>query len=64
MFKNKKVKVLLLIMCLTFSVVFYFGVFSNPTFNINDLCMNLASEIIGIVIALVLVDTYIKAKKG
>lgn len=62
MLKNKKLKILLAIICITFSVTFYFGVFANPNFNIYDFCMNLSSEILGLVIALVLVDTYIKER--
>lgn len=62
MLKNKKLRILLIIICITFSVTFYFGVFANPNFNIHDFCMNLSSEILGLVIALVLVDTYIKEK--
>lgn len=55
---------LLIIMCITFSITFYFGVFANPNFNIYDFCMNLSSEILGLVIALVLVHTYIKEKNN
>lgn len=62
MLKDKKFRVLLIIICITFSVSFYFGIFANPNFNIYDFCMNLSSEILGLVIALVLVDTYIKEK--
>ena len=63
MLKNKKVKILSIIMFLIFGVTFSVGVFSNPNFNIHDFCMNLASEILGLVIALVLVETYIKEKE-
>jgi len=62
MLKNKKLRILLVIMFITFSITFYFGVFANPNFNIYDFCMNLSSEILGLVIALILVDTYVKEK--
>lgn len=60
--KNKKIKILLLVMVIAFSITFYFGIFANPNFNINDFCMNLASEILGILITVVIVDSYIKEK--
>lgn len=63
MLKNKKLKVLLVIIIAIFSVTFYFGVFTNPNFNIYDFCMNLSSEILGLTIALVLVEAYIHEKK-
>jgi len=62
MFKNKKIRILLIMMFITFSITFYFGVFANPNFNIHDFCMNLASEILGLVIAVVVVDTYVREK--
>jgi len=63
MFRNKKIRILVIIVFIVFSVTFYYGVFANPNFNIHDFCMNLASEILGLVIALVLVDTYINEKR-
>ena len=63
MFTNKKMKVILLVMVVIFSITFYLGVFANPNFSIYDFCMNLASEILGLTIALVLVDKYISEKK-
>lgn len=63
MFNKKKLGILLLIMFIVFSITFYFGVFANPNFNIYDFCMNLASEILGLIIAVVIVDTYIREKK-
>lgn len=63
MLKRKKTKILLIIMFIIFSITFYFGVFSNPKFNIYDFCMNLSSEILGLIIAVVIVDTYISEKK-
>jgi len=62
MLKNKKLRILLVIMFITFSITFYFGVFANPNFNIYDFCMNLSSEILGLVIALILVDAYVREK--
>jgi len=63
MFKKKKIRILLVAMFIIFSITFYFGVFANPNFNIHDFCMNLASEILGLIIAVVIVDTYISEKK-
>lgn len=63
MFKNRKVQILFAVMVLLFSITFGFGVFANPNFNVYDFCMNLSSEILGIVIALVLVETYINEKR-
>jgi len=63
MLKNKKIRILFLVLCLIFSFTFYFGVFANPNFNINDFCMNLSSEIIGLVIVVVFVDKIIEGKK-
>lgn len=63
MFKKKRLRILLLLMCITFAVTFYYGVFANPNFNIHDFCMNLSSEIVGLVIALVLVDSYVWEKQ-
>lgn len=62
MFKNKKLRLLTFIMFIVFSITFSVGIFANPNFNIYDFCMNLSSEIIGLVIALVLVDSYISEK--
>lgn len=53
---------MLIVMACIFSVTFYFGVFANPQCSIYDFCMNLASEILGLVIAIVIVDTYISEK--
>lgn len=50
-------------MFIIFSITFYFGVFANPNFNIYDFCMNLASEVLGLIIAVVIIDTYINEKK-
>ena len=53
-------------MTVIFSLTFSVGVFANPNFNIHEFCMNLSTEIVGMVIALVIVDRYvdyIKEKK-
>lgn len=63
MLENKRLRILTIIMVVVFSITFTFGVFGNPNFNIYDFCMNLASEIIGMVIALILVDAYVKEKQ-
>lgn len=63
MLRNKKLRVLYLIMVAVFSVTFYFGIIVNPNFNIYDFCMNMASEILGLVIAVVIVDSYIVVKR-
>lgn len=63
MFDKKKIRILLVVMFVIFSITFYLGVFTNPNFNIHDFCMNLASEILGLIITVVIVDTYMDAKK-
>lgn len=63
MFQKKNMRILMIVMIVIFSVTFYFGVFANPNFNIHDFCMNLASEVLGIVITVVLIDTLISRKK-
>lgn len=63
MAKKKKMKIMLVAMFIIFSITFYFGVFANPNFNIYDFCMNLASEVLGLIIAVVIIDTYINEKK-
>ena len=62
MFKNKVVRRLSIVMALVFSFAFYFGIFTNPNFNIHDFCMNLAADIIWLVVTVILVDAIIKAK--
>lgn len=64
MFHKKKIKILLVAMFIVFSITFYFGVFANPNFNIHEFCMNLASEILGLVITVVIVDTYMEEKRS
>ena len=63
MFQKKSMRILMLVMVLIFSVTFYFGVFANPNFNIYDFCMNLASEVLGIAITVIFIDTLISRKK-
>lgn len=66
MFKDKKVRIFFIVMIVIFGITFNLGVFGNPNFNIYDFCMNLSSEIVGLAIALVLVESYVgkKKKKG
>ena len=47
---------------LVFYATFYIGVFGNPNFNIYDFFMNLASELVGIVFVVVIVDQYVSLK--
>lgn len=61
MLKSRNTKILKVIIVLIFSITFYFGVFANPNFNIHDFCMNLSTEILGIVFALVIIESYVKA---
>lgn len=63
MFKDKKLRIIFIVMLVIFGITFNLGVFGNPNFNIYDFFMNLSSEIIGLVIALVLVESYISEKK-
>lgn len=58
------VVILTCVMCSIFSITFTIGVFDNPNFTIQDFCMNLASELAGLVIALLVVDAYIRAKRN
>lgn len=51
------------IMVVIFAVTFNIGVFQNPNFNLHDFCMNLASEILGLAIALVVVESYVREKQ-
>lgn len=65
MFKNKKFIKYFIWSVLFFSILwttFYVGVIENPDFNIYDFCMGLASELVGAVIALLIIDVYIKTK--
>lgn len=63
MLLKKNMRILLIITVVIFSITFYFGVFANPNFNIYDFCMNLSSEILGIAITVILIDTLINKKK-
>lgn len=66
MFKNKKHIQYLVVSVIYFSVfstTFSIGVVNNPNFNLIDFCMNLASELLGLIFSLVIVDTYIKMKR-
>lgn len=63
MSRKNKIRILIVAMFIVFSITFYFGVFANPNFNIHDFCMNLASEVLGLLITVVIVDTYIREKK-
>ena len=63
MSRKNKIRILIVAMFIVFSITFYFGVFANPNFNIHDFCMNLASEVLGLMITVVIVDTYIREKK-
>ncbi len=45
------------------TITFNIGVTNNPNFSIYDLGLNLASEILGLVFTLLIVDTYVSAKR-
>lgn len=60
--KNKQIKILMLIICGVFAITFYFGIFANPNFNIYDFCLNLSTEIIGMLITVILVDRLIRIR--
>lgn len=62
MFHKTKMKILFVAMLIIFSIPFYFGIFANPHFNIYDFCMNLTSEVLGLIIAVAIVDAYIREK--
>ena len=66
MLKNKRFIIYIvmsIIVISIYTIIFIVGVFHNPDFTITDFCMDLASEVLGIVIAVVIVDNYIKMKK-
>ena len=45
-----------------FTVSFNVGIVNNPNFNIHDFCMGLASELVGLIFAVVIVENYIRLK--
>ena len=45
-----------------FTVSFNVGIASNPNFNIHDFCMGLATELVGLIFAVVIVENYIRMK--
>jgi len=45
-----------------FAVSFSVGIGNNPNFNIHDFCMGLASELVGLIFAVVIVENYIRIK--
>lgn len=63
MTRRKKYIIISIIMMALFGIIFSIGIFGNPNFSIQDFCMNLASEIVGLVIALTIVEIYIQEKK-
>lgn len=60
--KNIWYYVITVIFCSVFIVSFNLGITHNPNFNIHDFCMGLASELVGLVFAVIIVDSYIKMK--
>lgn len=62
MFKLKKVKILYIVMITVFSVTFSIGIFDNPNFNLQDFCLNLSTEFLGMCFALIIVEAYVKEK--
>lgn len=62
MLKGNRSRLLFVAMFIVFGVTFYLGVFANPTFTVHDFCMNLASEVLGLLIALILVDAYVRER--
>lgn len=63
MFKNWKVRILFFVLVGLFAVTFSLGIFLNPNFTVYDLFLGLSTEFIGLVVALVLVESYVSAKK-
>lgn len=59
---NKKIGVLGLIFMVIVGVSFSFGIFKNPTFNINEFCANLSSEFIGWILAVTIFQYYYDEK--
>jgi hypothetical protein len=65
-YKNKNFVLLVIFSILvgcTFSITFSIGVFDNPNFSIQDFSMNLASELVGLVITLLMIDTYMSVRR-
>lgn len=63
MFKSKRLFISYFVVTVVFAVTFSIGVFSNPNFNIQDFCMNMASEFLGLVFALTVVEIYMREKQ-
>lgn len=61
--KNRRMRILYFVMVVIFSVTFSLGIFGNPNFSIHDFCMNLSSEILGLLIAVIFVDNYVKYRE-
>jgi len=59
---KKKIGILGLIFTIIAGVTFSFGIFNNPTFNINDFCANLSSEFIGWILAVTIFQYYLDEK--
>lgn len=45
-----------------FSVTFNVGIINNPNFNIHDFCMGFASELAGLIFAIIIVENYIRMR--
>ena len=62
--KNKnelrKLQALHLAVVFIFCITLVFGIFRNPKFDMYDFLFNLSTELIGLLIALFIVDRYIK----
>ncbi|MDH6366367.1 MULTISPECIES: hypothetical protein [unclassified Breznakia] len=63
MLKSKKLLISYIVIVIIFSVTFAIGVFDNPNFNLHDFCMNLASEFLGLLLTITVIEIYINARK-
>lgn len=54
--------VLYVMLCSTIAFSIYFGIAENPHFSINEFCMGLASELVGMLFAVLVVDSYIRLR--
>lgn len=62
MFKNPKLLIVYIIMIAIFVITFTVGITVNPNFDIHEFCMGLSSEFLGLIVAVTIVETYIRLR--
>lgn len=60
--KNKKILILHIVIVIIISITLSIGIFGNPEFNIYDFFGGFSAELIGMVFALVVVETYVNER--